>query len=155
LDAYGFGGFGAPREHRGREVKHQGIDFITIPGDRCVAPITGIYSHTGPVYTFDPSLRSLHIRGTGDFYPYQVVLYYVKPSPDLVIGAAVTQMDDIGGAQDVAGMWDARVKRLDEEWARRIVKSGRKMTNHIHFELRMPDGQRLNPTAYLIPMGSC
>lgn len=153
LDAYGFGGYGAPREHRGRAAKHEGVDFVSLPGDRNLAPISGRFSHTGPVYSFPSPLTSVHIVGTGEFFPYRVVLYYIKPDAKLVDGYKVTQGEDIGETQDVAGMWDERVKKLDEEWARRIVASGRKMTNHIHFELRLPDGQKINPTSYFIPVG--
>lgn len=154
-DAYGFGGFGSPREHKGRNEKHLGIDFITIPGDRIVGPFTGIFTHSGPVYTWTGAFTSVHIRGTGEFYPYTVILYYVRPYAKLVPGYTVSQLEEIGEAQDVSGAWDERVKTLDEEWARDIVRTGGKMTNHIHFELRMPDGQRLNPAPYLMHMGSC
>jgi len=153
LDAFGFGGYGSPRAHKGQNVTHKGTDMIALPGDQVVAPATGLYSHSGPVYSHTPHLLSVHIRGTGEFYPYTFVLFYVQPRPGLMLDMTVKQGEVIGTAQNVAQYWYDRVRTIDEEWARRIVRNDGRMTNHVHGEVRMPDGMPQNPGAYLMTTG--
>jgi hypothetical protein len=116
-------------------------------GDRVIAPCDGIFFLSGSVYTHTPELRSLHLRGIDDAYPYKVALYYVKP--DITIGTKVKQGDTIGEAQDVSGYWWKRISTLDEPWAVRLRDRGDRMTNHVHLELRV-NGTTVDPTPHFM-----
>lgn len=154
FDPFGFGGFGAAREHNGREAKHLGLDLVALVDDTVVAPLSGIYTGPGVVYTHTALLRSLHFTGTGEYHPYKFVLLYVTPNADLLPGATVERGSPVGTAQDVAGYWYSRVHTLDEPWAREMVRRDARMTNHVHGELWV-DGTRVNPALHLAPVGVC
>lgn len=133
VDAYGAGGFGAPRGGR----KHHGLDFVSVPGDHVVAPCGGVITHIGRAYA-DSTLGSVHIKANdGQHY---IKLLYVACGRK--IGDVVGQGDPIGSAEDVAGYWELKAPR------------GGKMTNHVHCELSSgglinAGGMPLDPALHL------
>ena len=125
VDAWGAGGFGAPRRDGDRMYKHDGLDIKAEPGDESVAPIGGYIVHEGQAYQ-GSNLRSIHIRGR-DGTPdegLKVVLLYVQRLGHLTVGTEVEEGEVIGVVQDVAGYHAAKNPQ----------KVG-KMTNHVHLKV--------------------
>jgi len=120
IDDFGAGGFGAPRVRNGRNYPHKGLDLLAEPDDSIVAPFEGdIYATPGWAYSGgEGGLRTIHLRDA----TWRCTLMYVKPLATLDEKRVVAG-EPIGVAQDVAGY--------------HMTKSGdgRKMSNHVHFEL--------------------
>ncbi len=132
LDAWGGGGFSAPRD--GGTRRHAGLDFAAAVGDAIVAPCAGTISHIGLAYP-NTDLASIHLEG-GNF---AIKLLYVHPSIDTIVGLIVAQGAPIGIAQAVASYWQA------------VHPERGRMTNHVHEEVRLrEDGhvRLVDPAAY-------
>jgi len=153
LDAFGGGGYGAPRskacpactpptraacqkcEGKGKlKYAHLGLDFISKPGDLCVFPIDGVVVRDGVAYDKPGcTLGSIHIEGTEGFRGYRVKLLYAALLDALNIGSLGHSGAPLAHAQDVAA----------------YHRAAGKMTNHIHLEV-WQDGKRLDPTPFFI-----
>jgi hypothetical protein len=126
-DAYGDGNFGASRS--GGLRPHKGVDYLCREGDDCLAPIDGVVRRVGVAYA-DSNLGSIHIQGTGEYWPYYVKILYAKPG--VIEGVVVKRGQRIGTCQDVARYHEASVDM-----------GGGQMHNHLHLELRVyADSQR-------------
>lgn len=163
VDAFGGGEYGAPRRKRCRDCKpredklpdpdcescngtgfihytHKGLDFIAVPGDTVIAPISGKIVRIGQAYARTDKYKSIHIMGglngrVGD--QLRVKLLYVTPGHDLTVGATIWQSKELGTAQDIARFHSTAEKR---------------MTNHVHTEvMRVGGGQSsiVDPAVYL------
>lgn len=144
VDAWGAGGFGAPRFHKGKEAKHKGVDLVTIPDDAIIAVAPGRI-HIGLMYAHSMTLKYVNIITD----PYTFHVGYVLPFENIKEDMHVEQGDPIGHAQNISGYWWDRIQNIDEEWTRRLKRSGARMTNHVHFGVRHVDGTWLNPGAFL------
>lgn len=139
IDAFGAGGFAAPRD--GGSRPHAGVDLVAVSGDLIVAPCALRISHIGIAYP-DADLASLHLDGIADASGFFLKLLYAKPGIDTIVGSEFSAGDSLGFAQSVAGYW----------MAQRPARGT--MVNHVHLELREQlDGvaelHLLDPTPYL------
>lgn len=133
-DSWGAGNFGASRD--GGSRKHDGLDFLTVPGDEIVAVIPGRVVRTGWAYP-DGKMNSIHLHGTGEFDGWQVQYLYVNPDAALV-GPPFQPGDRIGIAQDVAGYWTAKSPGHAEP-----------MKNHCHLRITIVESRLVDPAHYL------
>jgi len=140
IDAWGGGGFGAPRIKDGKNYPHKGLDCISVPGDTIIFPITArVWPPHGQAYT-DGScdLRSIHLRGEHQHDGLRINLLYVKPS---VLSDSHGKVGDpLGAAQDVAAYHQSHDPKRGP------------MTNHTHMELYiLKDGvwQLVDPGPYM------
>lgn len=133
MDAWGAGGFLAPRDRGARQ--HYGLDFLGQPGDAIVAAIGGRVGPLGFMYADSPEMRNIHIIGTGEFEHYSALEGYIIGN--VHEGDIVIQGETIGVLQDVAGYWKAR----------RPTHPG-EMQNHCHLGLKC-DSTWVNPSQYL------
>ena len=118
-DDQGCGYFGASRGSR----KHVGIDLACTPGTTIDAPVSGIVTKLGRVYS-DPNKAHLrYVQITTGKYDYR--MYYVKPT--ICVGAAVAEGDPVGVHQKTGDLY-------------------RGITEHVHFEIKDPKGKRVDPT---------
>lgn len=124
-DAYGDGCFGASRD--GGRRKHQGADYVALPGDIVRAPITGEVTQIGTAYGRNSGLRFVELRDPKTQVRARV--FYV--SPEIRRGDFVIAGDAIGQAQDLS----------------RRYPNG--ITNHVHVELRAAGGQHIDPELLL------
>lgn len=132
LDAFGAGGFGAPRRKAGKAYQHKGLDFIAEPGDTIIAPFGAIVEPPGLAYA-DSNLGSVHLIGLGDWDGWLLKLLYVAQREGL---KHVAPGDPIGLAQAVAAYHEAKTPNVGH------------MTNHVHLELRGL-GVLTDPTPYI------
>lgn len=123
-DAYGFGHFGASRDH-GRRA-HKGVDYIAAPGDAVLAPVSGTITRIGDAYRSRSGYHFVEVRD--EAHGMLVRVYYVAPSVN--VGDAITAGDEIGTAQDLSRRY-------------------RGITNHVHVELFSPEGRRIDAAAVL------
>jgi len=114
-DAYGDGNFGASRS--GGSRRHKGVDYACREGDICVSPVDGVVQRLGRAYA-DSDLGSIHIQGTGIYWPYYLKILYA--APDVAIGQVVKRGQRIGVCQNVAEYH---------------AGGGGEMKNHLHLEL--------------------
>lgn len=135
VDSWGAGGFGSPRDRGAR--KHNGLDFLGVPGDRVVAPIGGRITSLGFMYASCPKMRNIHITGTGDYDHYRAMAGYVEAAPGIRPDVIVRAGDVIGVLQDVSGYWA-------EQEPKRVGA----MKNHLHLGLRI-NGTYVDPAQYL------
>lgn len=147
VDAFGGGGFGAPRskscncpkEERpecpvcdgtGRiSYKHKGLDFIARPKDTIVRPFPCAITRTGIAY-IGSTLGSIHLQGVDDFAMFRAKILYAAVLDGLVQGP------------EIAGTWLAKAQDI----ATYHNAEGR-MTNHIHFAL-WRDEELIDPAPY-------
>lgn len=92
IDPAGDGRFRAPRGSR----LHAGEDYLCVPGQGIIAPISGTFSRIGRVYTDDGRWTLVEIIGGA----VKIKLYYVTGIISRV-GKYVTAGDLIGEAQDI------------------------------------------------------
>lgn len=136
VDAWGAGGFLAPRDAGARQ--HYGLDFLGKPKTTIVAVIAGTIGELGFMYADSPEMRNIHIIGTGEFEHYTALLGYVVPGEvGIKPGMPVAQGAPVGFLQDVAAYWKAR----------RPTHPG-EMQNHCHLGLKC-NGTWVNPSHYL------
>jgi len=109
-DSMGDGHYGARRDNGSRT--HAGIDFVAIPYQPVIAPISGIITRKVIVYPDSSKWVGLEIKGNRA----TIKLFYVVPDDDK-ISIFVHAGDVIGTAQDIS-------KRYSP-----------KMTPHVHLEI--------------------
>ena len=110
-DAYGSGAFGASRD--GGERAHEGVDYVSQPGQVVVAPMSGYVARVGYAYGDDAILRTVEIVNPALNYVAKVL--YVSPSVE--VGQAVSVGAPIGRAQNL------------------LRKYPNGMTNHVHLQV--------------------
>ena len=115
-DGQGNGNFGSPRGKR----RHDGVDFICIPGERVRWPISGLFTRMSRPYADDPHYTGAYVIGQR----VSIKLWYFEPYPELV-GQQVQQGDFAGIAQDVS------MKYNDPEQP--------PMTPHVHLQVVVID----------------
>lgn len=143
IDAWGAGGYGAPRDNGSRA--HPGTDFITQQcpqPSHAIATMSGTVKHTGFVYVDDPKteidetiLGTIHLD-CGEFY---LKYYYAKPS--VHVGDHVNAGDTIGEAQSLIPFYREKDETRDD------------ITDHVHFEVLVRDAKgnlvRADPMRYV------
>ena len=121
--ADGCGHYRAPRAHR----THWGTDYLGTPGQRVVAPASGVVRRPGRPYAHNDVLRLLVID-THD--GYEVKIFYVQPHESLARGTPVASGQVIGVQQSLQAEHPG-------------------ITEHVHIEIRL-NGEPVNPET-LIP----
>lgn len=116
VDAYGAGGFHAPRDGGAR--KHEGLDFVTVPGDKIIMPAGGLITGIGTAYPYS-TLGAVHIACSDGIH--FIRLFYLNTGRE--VGTMLGQGDILGSAEDVAAYWELKSPRAGT------------MTNHVHLEL--------------------
>ena len=127
-DAGGCGEFGAPR-NEGLGATHGGTDYVATPGQDVVAVHDGNVTGTGYAYQGDSRLQIVKIQTPNGYTASEM---YVKPASEIKNGTHVSAGQVIGTAQDIR------------------VRTGPKVTPHVHVQIRDSAGQRVNPET-LIP----
>ena len=118
-DNYGSGAFGAPRDNGTR--KHQGLDFLTVLGDKIFSPIAGkikrfAFPYDGTTY------KGIEIVNDD----FKIKIFYFSPIAAL-IGKDVQEKQVIGKAQNIAAKYVG-------------------IKNHVHIEVRnATTGELINP----------
>ena len=116
-DIKGSGLFNAPR---GNDRKHDGVDFIVVPGRKVLSPIDGQVLRQARPYS-NENYSGVEIEGKR----ITVLLFYLRPLKGIV-GSQVEKGDIIGIAQDIS-------KRY-----------GKEMIPHIHLRVT-----RCDPTLFM------
>jgi hypothetical protein len=122
-DAFGNGAFGSARTGH----THQGIDIIANEGDVITAPFPLEFIRTARPYAED-------INYTGGVYNFEdgeMRLYYIRP---ITTQKHFDTGEIIGYAQNISAKYSTPSK---------------KMTNHVHLEIRDKRGNLINPTTYV------
>lgn len=135
IDAWGGGGYGAPRRKDGKSYPHKGLDFIAECGDKVVAPMDCEVAKVGVAYA-NTDLGSIHLHSP----EMRLKVLYVKPQIDCIAGAIFKVGDWIGSAQSVAGYHMAHEPHKGP------------MINHVHLEVQVLEGgvwKLVNPALYL------
>jgi murein DD-endopeptidase MepM/ murein hydrolase activator NlpD len=127
-DDYGSGAFGSSRD--GGERRHEGVDYVSRPGQVVVSPLSGYVARVGFAYSDDSTLRTIEIVNPALKYVAKVL--YVSPTVE--VGQAVAVGAPVGVAQSLA------------------VRYPGNMTNHVHLQIARQGGpwinaERLIPTA--------
>jgi murein DD-endopeptidase MepM/ murein hydrolase activator NlpD len=125
-DNYGFGAFAASRD--GGERRHEGVDYVSRPGQAVVEPMSGYVTRLGYAYSDDSGLRSIEITNPALNYVARVL--YV--SPDVKLGQAVRLGQPLGKAQSLQKKYPGG------------------MTNHVHVQIA-PEGRAWVNCEQLIP----
>jgi len=118
-DAYGEGRFHARRD--GGEREHEGVDYVSTPGQAVEAPISGYVTHIGFAYPDDQSLKYVEIENPALKLTARV--FYVDP--DVTVGQAVEVGHAIGHAHS-------------------LQRRYRAITDHVHLELADRRGKKLD-----------
>jgi len=124
-DAQGCGHYGAPRGGR----IHRGIDLTCESKTPVGAPVGGVVTKVGWPYIGNFDIR--YIQVTCEDYRYRV--FYV--SPTVTVGDTVEIGDVIGTAQSLKHLYPG-------------------ITDHVHLEVKDPDGAFVDPTPLLQVMRS-
>lgn len=119
-DTYGEGRFHARRDGGARE--HEGVDYVSTPGQAVEAPISGYVAKIGFAYPDDQTLRYVEIDNPALHLTARV--FYVDP--DVAVGDTVAVGHAIGHAHT-----------LQRRYPRGI-------TDHVHLELADAKGRKLN-----------
>lgn len=121
-DAYGEGRFHASRD--GGEREHEGVDYVSVPGQAVEAPISGYVSKIGYAYPDNETLRFVEIENPALHLTARV--FYVDPN--VAVGDAVSIGKPIGTADNLQRRYPG-------------------ITNHVHLEVaergRKVDAQTL------------
>lgn len=122
-DSYGSGHFGASRGGR----THKGVDLICPAGELVGAPVDGVVTKLG--YPYAKHLEYRYVEITNNGYAFRV--FYVLPT--VQVGDKVKTGDIIGESQDLQPLYPG-------------------ITDHIHFEIKGPKGQHIDPTPVVAAM---
>ena len=115
-DSKGSGLYRAKRGHR----LHAGLDFLCVPGQDVVAPISGIVTRKVTVYRGESEWVGLEIVGKKG----KIKLFYVTPCSG-IIGTHIIEGTVVGIAQDIS------------------LKYGEEMHPHVHLEIKEFDPELL------------
>jgi len=123
IDQWGNGAYGSSRGKRA----HKGIDF-ECPKDSFVhSPVSGRVTKLGYCYSDDLHFRYVEVT---DKELGRHRMFYI--SPMVKEGELISQGDEIGFMQDIAGKYNTQNKT---------------MKNHIHYEI-IVKGEYVNPDGY-------
>lgn len=122
-DPLGCGNFGARRSGGART--HKGIDFVTVPGQDILSPISGTVTRFPVPYADDPFYKGIEIKNAD----YTVKMFYLAPA--VAQNAKVAAGQKIGVAQNIS------------------AKHGQSMTNHVHIEAYDKSGKLIDITTLL------
>ena len=122
-DAFGSGAYHASRGSR----THKGIDYACYPNTQIHSPIAGYVSKWGLCYSGE-DFQYIEIT-TPDKARHR--FFYVHPG--LQKGTTVHINDYIGYSQNIALKYTTKKKV---------------MTNHVHYEILLPDGSDVDPVWY-------
>lgn len=117
-------GSGAWQARRGKR-RHRGIDYAAPPGAQCLAVEAGTVTKLGYAYRDDLSYRYVEVT---DALGYRARYFFVHPI--VRVGAHVMPDDPLGTVQSL----DRRYPGI---------------TEHVHFEVWNPDGERIHPETYM------
>ncbi len=121
-DSYGSGAYGASRAKGKRH--HNGVDYVSTPGEAVVSPLSGTITKVGYPYRRS-KLRFVEITSaTG----YVTRVMYVSPA--VALGQSIVAGESLGKAQDLS-------------------KRYRGITNHVHVEMRDALGRTVDPVTVL------
>jgi murein DD-endopeptidase MepM/ murein hydrolase activator NlpD len=126
-DNYGFGYFGASRTGH----IHEGVDYVSNPGQEVRAPIAGFVTKVGFPYKDSSEFRYIEITNRSTGYTARVM--YV--GPEVQVGQTLALGQVIGHAQNL----------------KRRYPNG--ITNHVHLEIAHLGGHQID-CAKLIPTAS-
>ena len=118
-DDQGCGHFGASRGSR----RHSGIDIAVAPGTPINSPVDGVVTKLGWPYGSPSKSHIRYVEITKGGYKYRV--FYVDPQVGL--GDHVSLDTVIGHSQKLGGFY-------------------RGITEHVHFEVKNPEGKKVDPT---------
>ena len=129
-DQYGAGHFGAPRGNR----KHNGIDYTMAPGSAVLTVAAGHVTVIGYPYAtgvggVNESADPYRYVEIADEQGYRARYFYVQPA--VGEGEFVCKGEEIGLLRSLR-------PRLPN------------ITEHLHFEVRDPDGKIINPEQYFL-----
>ena len=124
-DAQGCGHYGAPRGGR----IHRGVDLACEGKLPVGSPVRGVVTKLGWPYVGNFDIRYVQI--SCEKYRYRV--FYV--SPTVAVGDTVELGDIIGAAQSLKQLYPG-------------------ITDHVHLEVKDPDGNFVDPTPLLQVMRS-
>jgi murein DD-endopeptidase MepM/ murein hydrolase activator NlpD len=110
-DAYGYGAYGASRD--GGERMHEGVDYVSTPGQEVRAPMSGFVARLGYAYAGDSKLRTVEIVNPALNYVARVLF----DEPGVEVGQAVHLGQPIGQAQTLQDKYPGG------------------MTNHVHLQI--------------------
>ncbi|MGP4843330.1 M23 family metallopeptidase [Marinobacter sp. 1Y8] len=122
-DGHGCGHFGASRGQR----KHMGIDLACVPGTAVCSPVRGVVTKLGYPYGDDLAYRYVEVSTQG----YQYRVFYVDPV--VAVGDQVNVETVIGRSQRLGARYQA-------------------ITEHVHFEVKDPDGGFVDPTPIILSL---
>ena len=122
-DRWGSGEYGASRD-RGRR-RHRGVDLVCEAGDVILSPVSGTVTKIG--YPYDPNGPKGHKR-------------YVQVTDDDGLHHRFFYTDALAdvGLQIETGQPLAKAQGLQD------IYPG--ITDHIHYEIKRPDGSFIDPT---------
>lgn len=120
-DKWGSGAYGAPRGDR----THNGIDFVAEPGTMIYPDKFGEVTKLGYPYGDDTSFRYVEVT---DENGYRLRYFYLIPV--VKVGQRVDKDTVIGAVQDLTTRYPG-------------------IKNHVHLEIKLPDGSYVNPSEYL------
>lgn len=118
MDSFGSGAFRAPR----KDHVHQGVDYVCVPGQEIVAPVSGTLVRECLPYADDLRWSGCILQNP-DIY---IRMFYFRPNKNLK-GTWVQQGDVIGIAQNISNKYNTYTEY---------------MLPHIHLEIRY-----INPEA--------
>ena len=121
-DDYGSGAFGAPRGKK----KHRGIDLAAANGSGLKSPIDGVVSKWGFPYADTTEFRYIQVT---DMEGLKHRFFYCMPL--LEKGTIIKKGDVIARVQNIAGHY-----------------SEKRMVNHLHYEVKTPNGEYINPGSF-------
>lgn len=99
-DTWGDGHYGASRGAR----KHEGVDYLAVPGQNIVAPVSGQLTRTVFPYRNNTNWMGCEIEGEN----CRIYLFYMIPDDDKIM-TFVTEGDVIGVAQDISKKYDSKM----------------------------------------------
>lgn len=123
-DKYGSGVFGAARGGRA----HKGVDLVCEKGDVIYSPVYGKVTKIGLPYGGDGpkgAKRYVEVEADGKFHRF----FYVRPL--VRVGQKIYQGSVIGDAQGLQDIYPG-------------------ITDHIHYEIKLPEGGFEDPTSKVL-----
>ena len=124
-DAQGCGHYGAPRGGR----IHRGVDLACEAKTPVGSPVRGVVTKLGWPYVGNMDIR--YVQVSSEEYRFRVM--YV--SPTVAVGDTVEIGDILGASQSLKHLYPG-------------------ITDHVHLEVKDPDGKYVDPTPIVLAMHS-
>jgi hypothetical protein len=127
-DAFGSGAYGSSRKKaNGTEYKHQGLDIVAEVGATVKAPFDLTFVRKAYPYAGDTN----YTGGVYNFDEGEMRIYYISP---VTTEKNFKQGEVIGTTQNISAKYST---------------SSKKLTNHIHIEIRDKKGNLIDPNTYV------